>query len=602
MIVTSGQFGQATSHKKRASIDEDEAFKWYSNCPVAQEGEDLLDLDNTDKLDVPPSRFTEFAIKIPAGGELKSFNFEERRYLRPIYDTSHKRLLLKAGRQVEKSSYVGNRILTYCSLIPYFRSLYVSPSNTQTKVFSRDRVKEPIEVSPEIRSLTNTKLLSNILEKKFINGSQITMRFAFLNADRVRGVPADMINIDELQDVLLDNIPVIEECASHSSYKLHTYSGTPKSLDGTIEHYWSKFSTQNEWVVPCRHHGTPKNKGSWHWNILAEDNIGKEGLICDKCGEPIHPMDPDAQWASLNPKPRVEKPFEGYRIPQLMVPWVEWDDILHKQRQYSRAKFYNEVLGLSYDSGTRPLTRQDVRDNCWSKLSMQHYLEVAEKYSSGYPVFMGIDWSGGSENAFTVVCLAAYLPITSGEEFVYFYFKRFEGLESEPEVQIREIMRLIDKFNVSYVGADYGGGFWPNDTLVRQYGAEKIKKYQWVGNVKRKIKWDPQLGVPRYVCHRTEVMSDYFNAVKRRDVFRYPRWEEFEEPFAGDFLNIFSEYNDRLRMDVYKHAPGCPDDSFHSALFCFLASFHFRKRPDIITPVKELDKDSGEKEEWDIDR
>ena len=40
-------------------------------------------------------------------------------------------------------------------------------------------------------------------------------------------------------------------------------------------------------------------------------------------------------------------------------------------------------------------------------------------------------------------------------------------------------------------------------------------------------------------------------------------------------------------MDEYKHAPGKADDSFHSVLYCLLASMIQNPRPDIITPMKE---------------
>lgn len=978
------------------------------NNPYSDEDEKDMFLDNAgDPVVSTPSQFVEFAIYMPIKGGLQPFSFNNRRYLRAIYDTPAKRKLIMAGRQVEKSTYLGNSCLAYAVMNPFFRVLYVSPSNQQTKVFSRDRIKEPSEISPVLKHTTNSKMLANVLEKKFVNLSQITLRFAFLNADRCiagdsvvqlatgelvpirelvgrssfyvisstsgekvipcathakyarskgvqevvklttdypvpikltadhqvlthrgwiaaeeleygdyimaphsqgqmmrgepigkdtawvlgamasegecsdkksarftnsdeefflefrqradrlgvslgktvvddryddpcfcvslyadtmgsgidgakkrlwelgewgkksvdktiptvvmkapleekaeflqalfrgdgwcceengfaragystssrimaeqlchllwslgirtslrtkapstdnavesyvidfstndtfklvsligeyrpgleyrsspgksikdripvsygwlrhyikdtyglsthaawkeyriqlrpgnrkdsigrrvltsiadklndgtlqkmaspdvswvevmdveplgkeevfdlsvpateafvanglvvhncRGIPADKVLIDEFQDILLDNVPVIEECASHSDWKIFCYSGTPKSLDNSIEHYWSRFSTQNEWMVPCKHHGTPKKPWTWHWNILREDNIGDTCLICDKCGKQISPLDPDCQWMALNPKPNVEKPFEGYRIPQLMVPWIDFSDIKHKQRAYSRAKFYNEVLGRSYDSGTRPLTRRDIQRNCWEDLSMQFYRDVI-KWVTQYPVFMGVDWGTG-EGSYTVVTLGGYLPFKK-DRFTYFYFKRFEGLESEPKYQLKEIIQLAKDFNVHHIGVDYGGGHWPNDELVRVFGAEKVKKYQWVGNVKRKITFDSKLGVPRFLCHRTEVMSDMFNAIKRANVFYYPRWEEFEDPFAMDFLNIYSEYNDRLRMNTYKHAPSSPDDSFHSATYCFLVSFFSKLRPDVILPTKEIDRHEDE--------
>lgn len=568
--------------------------------PYLDEEEEVRQIESMEQIQAAPSDWVEFAIYMPTKGGLEPFSFNERRYLRTIYDSPAKRKLLMAGRQVEKSTYLGNTILSYSAMNPFFRSLYVSPSNTQTKVFSRDRIKEPMEISPVLRYFSNSKLLANVLEKKLTNQSQITLRFAFLNADRVRGIPADYINIDEFQDILLENVPVIEECASHSDHKMFTYSGTPKSLDNAIEHYWSRFSTQNEWGVPCKRHGTPKKPGSWHWNILDEENIGKKGLICDKCGELISASDPDCRWLSLNPgvANTVEKPFEGYRLPQLMVPWIEWADIKDKQRKYSRAKFYNEVLGRSYDSGTRPLTRRDMQRNANPQLSMQYYRDVI-KWVQNFPIFMGIDWGTG-EGTFTVVTLGGYLPFDP-ERFTYFYMKRFEGIESEPKIQIEQIKQLAIDFNVRYIGVDYGGGHWPNDELVRVFGAEKIKKYQWVGNVKKKITFEPRLGVPRFLCHRTEVMSDIFNAIKRANVFRYPRWEEFEDPYAMDFLNIHSEYNERLRMNVYKHAPGNPDDTFHAATYAFLASFFYKTRADVILPEKTIDREQKDVSPEDLD-
>lgn len=546
---------------------------------------------------VTPSRFTEFAIMLPdkEKNTYVQFDFSQRRYLRQIYDTPSKRTLLKCGRQVEKSTLLGNKLLSYSCINTAMNSLYVSPTNMQAKVFSQDRLAEPIATSNYLKSWTTTKLSDSVFLKKFINRSQITLRYAYLNADRCRGIPADVICLDEIQDLLTDNIPVIEECASHSVLRIggethrggiFMYSGTPKSLDNTLEHYWTTQSTQNEWAVPCHRHTYDTGGGKMvkaHWNILTEDHIGKDSLICDKCHKPISAMDDDAKWVSMNPgifkSETIKKPFEGFRIPQLMVPWISHSDLIQKQATYSRVKFYNEVLGLSYDSGTRPLTRQDVIDNCDPRLLLTpEYQEYLLKYvGAAFPVYAGIDWGTG-ENTYTVLALGAYM---GDSRFTIFYVHRFEGRESEPQVQIEEISRLINKFRIQLIGCDYGGGFWPNDELTRRFGFQRVPRYQY-SMPQTKVLW--QDGLKRFLVHRTEVMSDIFNAIKRKNIFRFPNWDQFQIPFASDMLNIFSEYNEQLRQNVYKKSPNCTDDTFHAILLCFLASMIRNPRPDVIAP------------------
>lgn len=922
-------------YSDRAPVEE-----WdYEEEPEISYDADLLAKLQGGVMDVLPSTFTEFSVRLPnkAKQVFENFSFTGREYLRQVYDTDSKRTLLKCGRQVEKSTLLGNKLLSYSCLIQALGALYVSPTNAQTKVFSQDRLKEPIETSEYLKTWTTTKLSDNVFLKKFVNRSQITLRYCYQSADRVRGIPADVICIDELQDILTDNIPIIEECASHSIFKIFMYSGTPKSLDNPLEWYWQEFSTQNEWVVPCHRHSiqTPKGMSKVYWNVLGENNIGPESLVCDRCEKPISAADDMAQWASMNPNiiNLIPKPYEGFRIPQIMVPWISWDEIIQKQTTYSRPRFHNEVLGLSYDTGTRPLTRQDLIDNCdpgihlspaflqkmrahiggstqvyggldWgchdedtrilTPRGFQYFRDLTEEdevaqwdpktremefvlpkvrtikdwdqpllhfkgkgldmmlththrmrvgtcqgkgpwvtesagktadrgenikfvgyvdwvgeeketfvlpglpkspgyggskdqlfHMDGWLEFMGYylsegglcfnkgrpsclkmsqretvnpkqaekmkkclqtndvpfsefpnpktgdlnwtiygkqywqwiqdnvgkhgnekriprdllglskrqlsilfdammlgdgntdpregnnngyysstskglcedfqeicirlglrstlslhkkesesgvkkaiwrtSWSGRrdfqfntpaqrvekvpysgkvyccsvpsgyivterngriayqgntGENSFTVLTLGCYLQ----DRFTIFFAKRFEGRESEPQIMIELVSQIINHWDVQIMGTDYGGGFWPNDALIRKFGWRRIAKYQY-STPNAKVKWED--GLKRFLVNRTEVMSDIFNAIKRRSVFRFPRWEDFQSPFASDCLNIFSEYSEQRRENVYKKSPSVTDDSFHSILLCFLASMLTHPRPDVIAPMRD---------------
>lgn len=541
---------------------------------------------------VTPSQFVEFAIRMPnkKANTYEPFSFLGREYLRMPYDVQSKRVLLMCGRQVEKTTMLGNKSLAYACVNNAFNILYVSPTNQQTKVFSQDRLKEPIETSEVLKAWTTTKLSDNVFLKKFINRSQITLRYAYHNADRVRGIPADLILIDELQDILTDNIPVIEECASHSPHKYFGYSGTPKSYDNSIEKYWTEFSTQNEWVVPCYDISHVRVVGDTavgaHWNVLGERNITREGLACDVCGKLIDASGKGARWVSMNPSLResmgADGLFEGFRIPQLMVPWIPWVDIWDKRQRMSPSKFHNEVLGLSYDTGTRPLTREDLKKNCnqGQMMTQESLVAYRKSFGDGAQVYAGIDWGSG-ENTYTVISLGAYL----NGFFNVFYIHRFEHAEIEPTVQISLISQLINYWNVKLVGTDYGGGHDRNDALARKFGRKRIIKYQY-SNPGQKVRWEE--GLYRFLVHRTEVMSDIFNAIKRGDVFRFPDWSAFEDPFAQDMLNIFSEYNEQMRQIQYKKSKDVADDSFHSLLYCFLASMLHHPRFDVMNPEQKV--------------
>jgi hypothetical protein len=505
------------------------------------------------------------------------------------------------GFVTHNSTSLGNRAIAYCCLRAGWRVIYVSPSHTQTREFSVDRLKEPIETCPVVSAYTSPALSMNVLSKEFRNRSKITLRYAFLNADRTRGIPADQVLIDEFQDILLGLVPVIEQCAAHG-VGLFGYSGTPLTLDNSLSQYWDHMSTQNEWVVPCFRHMVPDPSSARmlpYWNILGEANIGLEGPICDKCGARIYPDHPDAMWASLRPNPPVPIPFEGYHIGQLMVPWVinkpeKWKELLHSYQTYSRQRFFNEVLGEPYDSGNRPLAREEIERVCvpedhaeaWKFKMDDRALEFWQRWSLTNPVWAGIDWGTGDANSYTLLTLSTYW----NGRWTVFYAKRYMGPESEPDPMIRSVAMYIGKYRVKLAGTDFGGGWVQNDRLVRQFGRARIAEYQYSGNKGTMCQWDEK--ETRWKGNRTAMLSAVFNTIKREQVW-FPCWSVFEDPFARDMLSVFAEYNEKIRMTQYDHTLGTSDDSLHSVVLNLFASMLHHPRPDILAPVREEMKIGG---------
>jgi len=105
--------------------------------------------------------------------------------------------LLKTGRQVSKSTSLSSQGIIFSNAIPYFSTLYVTPLYEMIRRFSHNYVRQFIETSPVKRLFMNSKTINSVLQRSFRNGSTMYFSFAYLDAERTRGIPADKVVIDE---------------------------------------------------------------------------------------------------------------------------------------------------------------------------------------------------------------------------------------------------------------------------------------------------------------------------------------------------------------------------------------------------------------------
>lgn len=489
------------------------------------------------------------------------------------------------GRQCEKSTTIGNMLIANSNLIPYLRSLYISASDIQMREFSDERLRAVINDSPRLLRMTKgtdgKTETQNVQTKRWSNRSKILLRSVYRSADRVRGISTDFLGCDEIQDIYTETLPVIEETQFASDLDggpISLYAGTPKTFDNSLEFYWSRFSTQNEWMVRC--------EGCNHWNCIEIENVRPDGLVCIKCSKALNPMK-NGQWVRLgNP----DAAWEGFRVPQPVVIYAyahkpevfsrKWKDLLLKKRKYSRSKFQNEVMARSYDSGTKPVTYEEVRRCCLSELSFVERDEISTYIKSTH-TWAGVDWGTGDES-FTILSIWKY---DATGRFTCIFAKRYEGIEADSDFSIADIIKWCRRFNVNRIGADWGFGFQANPKLQKAFGAAKVLLYQHAGRQKEPVKWD-KLGV-KFITHRTRVLQLIFSLIKRGPVaggIAFPKWSEFEK-FASDILSVYQENSERRGELVYDHPRGVPDDFLHTATYAFLASMFDHPRPDLFSPA-----------------
>ena len=116
----------------------------------------------------------------------------------PVFHTTMPAsLVLKTGRQVSKSTSLASHGVMLANCIPFFRTLYVTPLYEQIRRFSNNYVRPFIDRSPIKPLWSGTSTENSVLQRSFKNLSMMIFSFALMDADRVRGISADKVAIDD---------------------------------------------------------------------------------------------------------------------------------------------------------------------------------------------------------------------------------------------------------------------------------------------------------------------------------------------------------------------------------------------------------------------
>lgn len=402
-----------------------------------------------------------------------------------------KETVLKTARQCTKSTSLAAQGLILSNCIPYFSTLYVTPLYEMIRRFSTSYVGDFIANSPIARLFMDRSTMNSVLQRSFKNRAKMYFSFAFLSPDRTRGVPADKLSIDEVQDMDATFVPVIKETLSGSKWGITQYAGTPKSLDNTIEKLWTD-SSMAEWLIKC-HRG-----GCGHWNVPALehdllDMIGpastevsekRPGVVCAKCRKPLRPR--QGRWVHRRKDRRVD--FAGYHVPQCVLPMhyadpVKWATFVGKREGRGNTTFttfLNEACGESCDFGSRIVTETDLKQA--AVLPWENSISEAEARASDY-VFkiLAVDWGGGgSSKASGKKAESGYKAVASYTVLVAMGMKsdgRIDvlwGMRSlTPHDHVREAKLCIGavrRLGLSHIAHDYTGAGSLRETIINQAG------------------------------------------------------------------------------------------------------------------------------------
>lgn len=474
----------------------------------------------------------------------------------PMYDLEAPKIIYKTGRGVTKSTTLSNIMVLNARFRNFYKSLYVAPLASQTMKFSNLYVKPTIRGSPLINNFSDSASNGSVLLKTFKNNSAILFNYIANGVDRIRGTHVDEVNWDEVQDMPWDHLPEVEQVLSASRWHIQRYCGTPKTLDNTIEYLWM-MSSQNEWLVRCIH----CNKECACVLPQAFDMVGPDGPRCYHCQRLLDVE--IGRWEITNPGRTTA--FLGLHVPQIFVSHnltrARWDDIYQNFLTYPRAKFANEVLGLSFDMGGRLINLTELRA---LKVLVNDDVKKPNTYAK---IVAGIDWGIAAISSFTVLTI---IGITGAGKFHLIYAKKF--LHTDIVAQVEEIAKTLAEYRVDMAGADFGVGYTNNQLLRKLWcpqNLHKLAEYQYCSSRSLLI-WNKKIS--RYLLNKTNSLNILFLDFKQQHVL-FPNSPISDEIFA----DVLSEYEEVVESTsgvnkVFRRNPAQPDDYLHAINFACITS------------------------------
>jgi hypothetical protein len=488
-------------------------------------------------------------------------DFDRYKPLTMIYDVDPSLLVILAGRQCGKTLGVGAIITIKSILRKYFMSLYISPLSQQTSRFSSmylDAFFESPLVKKHFRDSGSKK---NVWEKSLSNGSRVFLNYAETeaDADRVRGISADAIYLDEAQDMSMDALPVLYETISASEYGFKRVTGTAKTLNNTLTNLFNK-TNQLYWVVKCTHCGHYNIPNTFEACLLMCSK--DEGPSCMKCSGMLDMRTGD--WTAARPG---IKDMYGFSLPQFIVPYrtepKKWGELREKIKTYPIAKLSNEIFGMPIGVGGRILSQNEAMACCnperreWDK-------EWPTDRRNIVSVVVGVDWSvTASETAFTVISVLGY--DFNGKCYLL-HSERVNGTDILE--QVARVERIYRQFNAKAIGSDRGVGVLQCQLLQKSLGADKVFPINYV-SAKVHLSYN-RIGL-FFAADRTMVMDTMFLKMKLgREKFETPAYSLTASPFWIDALSIFEEET-MAGKRVFRKDEDAWDDSFHSVVFANIA-------------------------------
>jgi hypothetical protein len=495
--------------------------------------------------------------------------------------------VIRASRQIGKSSTIGAREKILCDLLPAYRTLYIAPHQENIDTYA-NRLKE---MDRAFRFPTlNAKFRQNLGYKEYANGSVMELIRVLASSQDARGKTADTLIYDEYQHFDASLEADIQQCQTSSDMPQTIYSGTSITIDTALEDRWLQ-SSQGTWHIFCEC-GKEIDCGSAE-EVLPI--IQPEGPACSRCSRLLDVTQGRFVHAFSH---LLDVGWIGLHVPQLIIPEfsndsIKWSKIYQNFCDYETSKFLQEVMGIATLEGAREITVEDLHRMCCLG---ENAATVQARAKAGYYkwVVSGCDWGGSdwqpSFQQKVSTTVHAMLGVRHDGDIDVVHMQRYGGMG------YREIANSIadthKRLGGGPIATDFGVGSAYN-MLLREHTAivaDRHLIFDYTAPKTALLAAPSKEGLHNmYMLNRTESITTLFQAIKRlrkseskvngelvinqspNPRIRCYNWEQ-ASPLLLDFLNLVrapTESASGVGSFKYRRHGSKPDDTLHAFNFAY---------------------------------
>lgn len=464
-----------------------------------------------------------------------------------------KPMVILKGRQIGATTlcsalclyFVASGLYGFSKEKPPIRVLHTFPTLGIMSKYAKDKLASTIANSqngfissraayndPHLRKMVPEDTLT---EKTFIGGNKLRVDSIGRDADRLRGLSQDVLMFDEVQDMAQGAIENALRVLTSAQYGPPTqgvqlYFGTPKQAGSYFWELWQA-SDQRFYqlcCIECGHYFFLYTIGDDEWK-----EIWLEGhtIKCPECGFKQNKRDAieGGRWMPTNP----DSKYIGYHMNVLLNPIftkeavLDFDPAVNPTR--SIRAWQNETLGNFFSTTNSTISLDELKASCLNPdRSLARKVKDGGVTALGEPVAsktycMGIDWGDKIEDeeddrgqSFTVITIVSLDKKTG----VYTVENAWKLPRNDFEYKIEVIQHLFRMFKIRICVADY---MWGQDVVNHMqsslgYGGKFLGCIN-SGNVGSVLKYKPK---DLQVTVNKDMMLDDVFAMFRKGKIQFP--------------------------------------------------------------------------------